>query len=337
MTQSELLSQDEIDALLMGDSDPKDYQNDLDTKSKMHPYDPAKQHRVINERLHALDIINEHFARSFRISMLQLLRRNTDITVSSVKYQSYSDFSRQMPVPSNLNLIAMRPLRGTALVAFPPKLVYMVVDNLFGGDGRFIMKAEGREFTTTENRIIKRLIDHTIDCYKSAWKKVVPLEIEYIRSEMQARFANVTSAPNEIVVNTTFHLEVGSFVTDFNIALPFLMIEPIRSKLSSPPSDIQPEEEKLWNHRMASEVKQSEILISADFVSIDSTISEVMKLKEGDVLDLTLPDSIIAKVDGIPVLECDYGSKDGVRALMVKSVLNHMSDKNAEAPVFKKR
>jgi flagellar motor switch protein FliM len=323
MTQPELLSQDEIDALLMGESDPNDYKGDEAKTSTMQPYNPATQHRVIRDRLHALDMINERFARSFRVSLFRLLNKNADVTTKSVKIQTYSEFSKHIPMPSNLNLITMKPLRGTGLIAFPPDLVYMVVDVLFGGDGLFVTKSEGREFTNTEQRIILNLIEKALACYSPAWKAVYPVEIEYLRSEMQARFVNVTSSPNDLVVNTTFHIEVGKLDCDFNIALPYSMLEPIHKQLTNPPSEVHPEEEKAWSHRMSSEIKESTILIRADFVNIDSTIDEVTSLAVGDILPIELPDEVVAKVDGIPVLACSYGSRDGSLALEVQRVINH--------------
>lgn len=283
MAIDDLLSQDEIDMLLRGGDDGDAPADDADTldAARVRPYDPATQHRVIHERLHALDIINERFARYFRMSLFNLIRRSIDITVKSVRYQSYSDFSMHMPMPTNINLLAMKPLRGTALVVFPPSVVFMVVDNLFGGDGRFVTKSEGREFTNTEQRIIRRLLGLSVDAYKDAWKSVYPLEIEYLRSEMQAKFANITSSPNEIVVNATFHLEVGNLSSDFNIVIPYLMIEPMRQLLNGPLTDTNPEEERHWNKRMAGEIT------------------------------------------GVPVMTCEYGSQNGVRALLVKDLVDH--------------
>ena len=221
MAQDDLLSQEEIDALLNGPGG--DDESPASKEPRLRPYDPASQHRVIRERLHSLDIINERFARHFRVSLFNLIRRSADITVDSVRYQSFKDFARNLPVPTNLNLIAMKPLRGTGLVVFPPSLVFMVVDNLFGGDGRFVTKSEGREFTNTEQRIIQRLLKLAIDAYQDAWKSVYSLEINYLRSEIQAKFANITNSPNEIIVNTTFHLEVGNLASDFQVCMPYSM------------------------------------------------------------------------------------------------------------------
>ncbi|MBX8534207.1 flagellar motor switch protein FliM [Pseudomonas cichorii] len=323
MAIDDLLSQDEIDMLLRGGSDAPAGGADKFKDARIRPYDPATQHRVIQERLHALDIINERFARYFRMSLFNLIRRSIDITVESVRYQSYSDFSRHMPMPTNINLLAMKPLRGTALVVFPPSVVFMVVDNLFGGDGRFLTKSEGREFTHTEQRIIKRLLGLSVDAYQDAWKSVYPLEIEYLRSEMQAKFANITSSPNEIVVNATFHLEVGTLASDFNIVIPYLMIEPMRQLLNGPLTDVNPEEEKHWNKRMAGEITHSEVDLIADFVEMDARVGQVMALKVGDVLPIELPDIVSARVDGVPVMTCEYGSQNGMRALLVKELVDH--------------
>lgn len=327
MAQDDLLSQDEIDALLKGVSGEEDSSSNAPSAdARVRPYDPATQHRVIRERLHALDIINERFARQFRMSLFNLLRRSADITVESVSYQSYSEFSRNIPVPTNINLISMKPLRGTALVVFPPNLVFMVVDNLFGGDGRFLTRSEGREFTHTEQRIIQRLLHLAIDAYQDAWKGVFPVEIDYTRSELQLRFANITSSSNEIVVVSTFHLEVGSLVSDFQVCMPYSMIEPIRDLLSGPLTDNQADEDRLWGQRMAGEIKHSQIELVADFIDIDTSIGRVMSLKAGDVLPIELPEIVCARVDGVPVMKCEFGSQQGQHALRVHQLIDHVNN-----------
>ena len=140
------------------------------------------------ERLQALEIINERFARHFRMGLFNLLRRSPDITVGAIRIQPYHEFARNLPVPTNLNLIHLKPLRGTGLVVFSPSLVFIAVDNLFGGDGRFPTKVEGREFTHTEQRVINRMLKLALEGYSDAWKAINPLEVEYVRSETQVKF-----------------------------------------------------------------------------------------------------------------------------------------------------
>ncbi|HCS2400716.1 TPA: flagellar motor switch protein FliM [Shigella sonnei] len=224
-----ILSQAEIDALLNGDSEVKDEPTaSVSGESDIRPYDPNTQRRVVRERLQALEIINERFARHFRMGLFNLLRRSPDITVGAIRIQPYHEFARNLPVPTNLNLIHLKPLRGTGLVVFSPSLVFIAVDNLFGGNGRFPTKVEGREFTHTEQRVINRMLKLALEGYSDAWKAINPLEVEYVRSEMQVKFTNITTSPNDIVVNTPFHVEIGNLTGEFNICLPFSMIEPLR-------------------------------------------------------------------------------------------------------------
>lgn len=330
-TDGDLLSQDEIDSLLKGVSGDEDEdQRQQSVKGKtIQPFDPSTQARVVRGRLHALDIINERFARDFRMSLFNLIRRNADITVGAVTIQKYSEFTRNLPVPASLNLVGMKPLRGSALVVFPPNLVFLVVDSLFGGDGRFLAKSEGREFTHTEQRVIQRLLRLALDCYAGGWKNVYPLEMEFQRSEMQARFTNIASSPKELVVNTTFHLEVGLFGSDFQICMPFSMLEPIRDLLSGPMQKRDPEEQRQRVSRLSGEIKQSHVKLIADFTQIKSTLRQIQKLKVGDVLSMDqLPQEITAHVQEVPVLKCTYGSVNERKALRVTQVINH----NAQAP-----
>lgn len=322
MSKDDLLVQDEIDALLNSVSGDSGDEPEIAGGARIRPFDPATQHRIIRERLHSLDIINERFARLFRISLFNLIRRNADLTVGPVEYQSYSGFSRNLPVPANINLISMKPLRGTTLIIFPPSMVFMVVDNLFGGDGRFVTKSEGREFTKTEQRIISRILDLATNAYEEAWQSIYPIEISYMRSEMQAKFANITNSPNEIVANTTFHLEVGNQETEFQVCIPYAMIEPLKDLLTNPASDRQVNRDS-WTARMAKEISQSGVELVAEFVGIDCPVRDVVELQVGDVLPIELPDRISVTVDGVPVMDCRYGSRNGRRALSVLKVVDH--------------
>lgn len=328
--ENDLLSQDEIDSLLKGVSgDDDDHPPVAEPGGKtIRPFDPTTQQRVVRGRLHTLDIINERFARHFRMSLFNLIRRNADITVDAVNFQKFNDFTRNLPVPANINLISMKPLRGDALVVFPPNLVFLVVDSLFGGDGRFLTKSEGREFTHTEQRIIRRLLSLALESYAEGWRDVYPLELEYQRAEMQASFANITNSDNELVVNTTFHLEVGSFGSAFHICMPFAMIEPIRDLLSGPLQKRDPQEERHRLAQMASEIKQSHVRLVADFTSIPSTLEQVQKLQVGDVLPMDMPRQVTARVGDVPVLQCDFGSLKQRKALRVARVIDH----GAQAP-----
>ncbi|AQA18093.1 flagellar motor switch protein FliM [Halioglobus japonicus] len=327
MAESDLLLQDEIDALLNSVSgDEESAENSREVEARIRPYDPRTQSRIIKERLHGLDMINQRFARLFRVGLFNLIRRNADINCDFMKFESYSTYSKNVPVPSNINLVNIKPLRGTALFVFPPDIVFLVVDSLFGGDGRFLTRSEGREFTATEQRIIHRLLDLAIEAYVEAWRPIYEIHVEYVRSEMQVKFANITNSPNEVIVNTNFHLEVGASTMSFQVCIPYTMIEPIRDALINPVEKNEEEGEAPFRDRFSNEIKGSQVELIVDFCQIPTSIGSILSLKAGDILPVNLPDSIPGHVNGVPILECGYGSRGGHRALSVKQVLNISQD-----------
>lgn len=311
------LSQDEIDRLLNADTESPDDLHGIMGDAGIKPYDPNTQRRVIRERLHSLEIINERFARQFRMGLFNLLRRSSDITAGNIKIQPYHEFARNLPVPTNLNLLHLNPLRGTALMAFSSGLVFMAVDNLFGGDGRFPTKADGREFTPTEQRVIHRMLTMAREAYEFAWGSIYKIKTEYIRSEIQVKFTNITSSPNDVVVTTPFSVEIGSHRGEFNICIPFSTIEPLRELLSNPPMDNSRHEDSEWRSMLASQMRETELELVAQFADINTRLSNVMKMKKGDIIPLDKQEFIEANVGSVPVFTAKYGSVNNQYALKV--------------------
>ena len=318
-----ILSQAEIDQLLNGDNGSNDSTaSPLHGEEAVKAYDPATQRRIVRERLQALEIINERFARQFRMGLFNLLRRSPDISVGQVNIQPYQEFARNLPVPTNLNLIHLKPLRGTALVVFSPSLVFIAVDNLFGGDGRFPTKVEGREFTYTEQRVIHRMLKLALDSYSEAWQAIYPLSIEFVRSEMQVKFTNITTSPNDIVVNTPFQVEIGNLVGEFNICIPFPMIEPLRELLVNPPLENSRQEDSQWRETLVREVQLSALQVTAHFADIALPLSRILTLKTGDILPLDKPQHVTAHVDNVPVFTGQHGILNDQYALRVLTLIN---------------
>jgi flagellar motor switch protein FliM len=335
MAPGDPLSQADIDARL--EAVAEDAPARQTGASPMRPFDPTAHSRIVRERLHGLDGINQRFARRFRVSLFNLMRHSADITVQNLEYQTYQDFVRNVAVPTNINVITMKPLRGAALVVLPPDLVFMVVDNLFGGDGRFPTPSTGREFTNTEQRIIHRVLDLMLDAYQQCWQPVYPLEAAYARSEIHAKFANITNSPNDLIINTTFHIDVGGLGSSFQICIPYSMIEPLRDLLTNPSAGAQDSTDEAWTDRIAGKIRASEVELVAEFVQVAARIGQVQALQAGDVLPIDLPGSVTATVNGVPVLRCEYGSHNGQRALRVLETVNHADPDDAPTDAFARR
>jgi flagellar motor switch protein FliM len=316
------LSQEEVDALLKGVTGDQDENAAPEDESGIRPYNLATQERIVRGRMPTLEIINERFARLLRIGLFNFLRRSAEVSIGPVRVHKYSEFIRNLVVPTNLNLVHIKPLRGTALIVFDPNLVFLLVDNLFGGDGRFHTRVEGRDFTQTEQRIIQRVLDIVFETYAKSWEPVYPVEFEYVRSEMNTQFANIAT-PNEVVVATTFTIELGPVSGEMHFCTPYSMIEPIRDILTSSLQGETLEMDKRWVRLMTQQIQTAEVELVADLGTARATLGEVLNMKAGDVIPLQVPETISAKVDGVPVMECTYGKFNGQYALRVEKLLTY--------------
>lgn len=326
---TDFLSQDEVDALLKGVSGESDEpEAAADDGSGVHTYNLGTQERIVRGRMPTLELINERFARYLRIGLFNYMHRTTDISVSPIRVQKYSEFIRNLVVPTNLNLVAAKPLRGTSLFVLDPNLVFLVVDNMFGGDGRFHTRVEGRDFTPTEQRIIQGLLNVIFTEYSRSWKPVYGMSFDYIRSEMNSQFANIAT-PSEIVVSTTFTLEFGGTAADMHICFPYSMLEPIRDLLYSTMQSDQLSSDQRWIVMLRKQLKDAEVEIAAQLASTSITLGQVLKLKVGDILPITIPDTLVASVDDIPLMECRYGQQGGQFALKIERFITPESDDTA--------
>ena len=326
----DFLSQDEVDALLKGVSgDTDEPEDNEEADGAVRSYNLGTQERIVRGRMPTLELINERFARYLRIGLFNYMHRNAEISVGPIRVQKYSEFIRNLVVPTNLNLVLAKPLRGTALFVFDPNLVFLVVDNMFGGDGRFHTRVEGRDFTPTEQRIIQGLLNVVFTEYGKSWKPVYNMTFEYVRSEMNSQFANIAT-PSEIVISTTFTLEFGGATADMHICFPYSMVEPIRDMLYSTMQSDQISSDKRWIGTLRKQLQGAELEIVAHLGSTSISLGQILKLKVGDVIPLQIDEKIIANVDSVPLMECKYGQQNGQYALKVERFI--AAEPNTPAP-----
>ncbi len=322
MSTADLLSQDEIDALLHGVDD-----GDVDTEApeqdssqgNTRSYDFTNQERIVRGRMPTLEMVNERLARYFRVSMFNFLRRSAEISVSGIQIQKFSEYIQSLFVPTNLNIIRMAPLRGRGLVVMEPRLVFTAVDNFFGGGGQFYNKVEGREFTLTEMRIIRLILDLLFKDLQEAWKPVMDIDFEYINSEVNPQFANIVS-PSEIVVISTIHLELEGGGGDMNIVMPYSMIEPIRELLDAVTSD-RGEVDGRWQESLRKEVMRCDVPVSSLLIEKVVTLNDVMEFKEGDVIPIDMPESVVLTAEDVPIFRGKLGVSDGNYAIQIEEKL----------------
>jgi flagellar motor switch protein FliM len=315
---NDLLSQDEIDALLHGVSG-----GDIDTESDedlpeghVSSYDFTSQDRIVRGRMPTLEMINERFARHFRISIFNMLRRSGEISVSGVQMLKFAEYVHSLFVPTSLNLVKVPPLRGTALFVLEPKLVFSLVDNYFGGEGRFHTKIEGREFTPTEQRVIQMVLQMAFKDLALSWKPVLPIQFEYQNMEVNPHFANIVS-PTEVVVVNTFRVELDGGGGDMHVTMPYSMLEPIRDLLDAGVQSDRSDVDERWSRSIREEMRSAEVNLSCTLAETTLSLRELLHMAPGDVIPIDLPDMVVLEAESTPVFRGRFGTHEGMRAVQV--------------------
>ncbi|MGH8595463.1 MAG: flagellar motor switch protein FliM, partial [Gammaproteobacteria bacterium] len=293
-----------------------------ETPSGVRTYNLASQDRIVRGRMPTLEMINERFARSFRSRLFNLLRRSPVITVEGIQLVKFGEYVHTLLMPSNLNVIKIKPLRGTGLLVCNPRLIYSLVDCFFGGDGRFHTKIEGRDFTGTEMRIVRRIVQMSFESLVDAWEPVLPLQFEYVKSEVNPHFANIIN-PSEVVVVSAFHIDFDGGAGHLHVTLPYSMIEPIRELLDAGTPSESGAKDARWSALMQEEIKSAPIEINTVLATTEITVRDLINFKAGDVLRMELPDTALAHVDDVPLFRAKYGVSRGNYALQIVNLLRH--------------
>ena len=314
---NDLLSQDEIDALLHGvDSGSVDTAEPAPPPGEARSYDFASQDRIIRGRMPTLEMVNERFARLWRIGLFNLIRRSSELSVRGIELIKFGDYLHSLYVPTNLNLIRFKPLRGTGLIVFEPTLVFAVVDNFFGGDGRYPTRIEGREFTATEMRVIQLMLKQAFADLTEAWAPVMNVEFEYINSEINPHFANIVS-PREYVVVCRFHVELEGGGGDIHITLPYSMLEPIRDVLDAGIQSDRNDRDESWGITLREQLNGAEVELSSVIARRRMSLRELTKLKVGDILPIDMLKEVPLCVEGLPVFTGEFGIANDHNAIKI--------------------
>jgi flagellar motor switch protein FliM len=296
---NDLLSQDEIDALLHGVSGG-DVETETDEdipEGEVRGYDFTSQDRIVRGRMPTLEMINERFARYFRISLFNMLRRAGEISVSGVQMLKFAEYVH-------------------SLFVLEPKLVFALVDNFFGGGGRFHTKIEGREFTPTELRVIQMVLDIAFKDLSQAWKPVMDVGFDYQGSEVNPHFANIVS-PTEVVVVNTFRVELDGGGGDLHVTMPYSMVEPIRELLDAGVQSDRSDRDERWTRAIREEMKQARVHLRSTLVETTLSLREINNLRAGDVIPIDLPDMVTLEAEDTPVFCGKFGIYNGSRAIKI--------------------
>jgi flagellar motor switch protein FliM len=319
MTSEKILEPAEIDALINGVHSGAVNTQPPAAPGEVRSYDLREPRRTAQGRLPALAMINERFARSFRLSLYNLLRRSADITVKPLRIERFSEYVQTLPTPTSLNLVRFNPLRGTALVVIDPLLVFTIVDHFFGGTGR-TWKIEGREFTATEQRIIHMLLRSVFADLRDAWSPVADIELEYVQSEINPQFAPIES-PAEPVLVSAHRIELAGGGGDLHITMPYSMIEPLREALDTGPAAARVERDPRWSGALREELEEAQVELRMLLGNTSLTLADLLNLKPDDILPCDFNGKVTLCAQDLPVFRGSFGLSRGQQAMKIEERL----------------
>jgi flagellar motor switch protein FliM len=321
---SKVLSQEEVDALLKGlvEGEIETEANQVD-QGDVTNYDFTSQERIIRGRMPTMEVINEHFARAFRISMSMILRRTVDIQTNFVQMLKFGEFLRSLPLPSSFNIYKMEPLRGQSLLVVDSKLVFALVECFLGGSARTRFKIEGRDFTGIERRLIQKVVLMAFQDLEKAWAPVHPVKMNLVRVEINPMFVGIAT-PNDIMVISKFQVEMEQSEGFITVCTPYAAIEPIKGKLYSGFQSEQLEHDNRWTSRIHEQIRYMEVELAVELASTKMQAKELLGLATGDIIlfNKKVNDPLVGKVEGIPKFTGHAGQLHNSKAFKIKGLVH---------------
>ncbi len=315
-----VLSQEEIDALLAGleggdiDTSPEE----TPEKGEVVPFDFKNYAISTRLKIPGLEVINEHLARGLRMGFSSMLREMVDVNTSPIQMERFRDFLNRIPVPTSIHIFRLEPLRGQALLVIDAPLVFAFVEKFLGGGERKFIKVEGREFTTIEQRLIRRVVDHIFHELERAWKGIQPVKAKYIRGEVNPQFARVLQ-PEETVVVCNFDVDVEGLQGKIALCYSLGTLQPVKAKLYSP-YQIEEAIDPYWRKQLEEILFSVEVTLKAYLGRAEIKIRDLLSLETGDVLilDTKVEEPLLVTVENLPKIKAELGVFKGYKAMRVR-------------------
>ena len=327
---NQVLSQSEVDALLAAVSDGEVQTGDagggasspgsvkLDDK-KVVAYDLTSQDRIIRGRLPQLEVIYEKFMRAFRVSLSSSLRKIASISLTSTEFLKFGEFINTLPMPTCMSVLRFVNLRGSALMVIESKLAYALVDSFFGGAERPFTKIDGKEFTPIELSIVRKVVELAISDLEMAWASVEKIGCSFVRTEQNPQFVGIVP-PTDVVIASTFDVELENATGTISMVVPYATIEPIKQKLSSGfQVESDQTDKKLWTAIIKEQLMETALDIKVNLGETQIKLSDLMELKAGDVIPLTqdATGELDIQVEEVKKFKGYYGNHHGTVAVQI--------------------
>ena len=323
---SQVLSQEEIDALLKGIADgevavePEEAPAPPDLE--VRPFDLVKMARSKKEELPALQFVYDRFAKALTSALTVFIEREVDVSVTGVQNIEYRELTKSLPVPTNINLITTENLRGFFVLTVDAKLIFSVLETIFGGSRLSAPRIEGREFTKIEMKVVKKLMDVLLVELEKAWAPVYDVRCKYSRSEMNPNYLTVIG-PEEVVSLCDMTVTVDDMQSWMKVCVPYGVLEPIRNVLVMAPSREEREIKQRWEKQLKGKILDVPVEVTAVLGRKRISVRDFVTIKEGTVImvDRYANDPIPLEVSSRARFKGRLGLFKGNKAVKIEEII----------------
>ena len=299
---AQVLSQDEIDALLGGiatqqiaTSDTAAAYGQTEPESVTPParssefktYDFSRSDISNRGRLPGLEVILNDFSRRLQSLFASQLGKSVDVSYDGMELVAYGTLIQSLPLPGSIHVVRLEPLRGMGMMVMEARIAFAMIELFFGGTGGKAMKVEGRDFTTIENSFLGKFVAHMLKGMEESWQSVIALKTRYIRAELNPYLLNVASTADPMIL-ATYTVNMSPISGSIIFALPLAAIEELRNQLKvSVQVDDNPDNLGLFK-RAHQPLLGVEVDVRAVVDVVNMSLGEIMSLRAGDVIQLNV-------------------------------------------------
>ena len=317
-SSQEILSEEELEALAEGVANGE-VQVESDTgsgKANAVLYDFHQPAHLLKARLPALDLVNERFCKDFQKTLFNFMQRVVAIEPEEVQMLKFSDYINSLPVSTSVNRVRVNELNGSVLFTIESNLVYLVVDCFFGGPGVAAGSDEEREFTAAEKRMIEKLLNISFKDLESAWSSVSKLSFSYMQAENRSQLSGLADS-SEVLVLSKFKVSMNEVSGELHIAMPHSLLEPLRPVLASGVKKGHADSDENWRKNLRAKLEEVEIDINAVFAEAEISLKELLSLKPGDFIPVSMSDATFVFSNDVPLFQGKLGMSNQQAAVRV--------------------
>ena len=323
----DVLSQSEIDKLLSALSDGSVSAEEVkadEEQKKVKTYDFKRPDKFSKDQIRTLFMLHESFSRLLNTYLSTHLRTMVNVEVASVEQLTYQEFVQSLANPSVISILAVPPLKGNIIMEVNTEIAFAFIDRVFGGEGKSGIKT--RVLTEIEEAVMRRFVEKATSHLKEAWANVVEFYPSLEATESNPQFTQIVP-PSDMVVIVTIQMKVGEVEGMMNICIPYLVLEPVMSKLtttfwvaSSVSKDDDPEQVKILQRK----IERTRVPFLVEMGDINITINEFLTLGFGDVLqlDTKVDDELKCRIGRKAKFFCRPGTSGKKMAVQIPRILS---------------